>query len=63
MFSFFTTKVRILQAYFDGQKLQIQKSEFVDIGTEASFQKEKNNLARWMLGKPVGNTKTRSSRK
>lgn len=63
MLSFFATKARVLQAYFDGQRLQIHKSEFVDIGTETDFQRNKYDLTRWMLGKPAGNTKIRPSRK
>lgn len=63
MLSFFGTKARVLQAYFDNQKLQVHKSEFVDIGTENNFLERKNDLARWMLGEPAGNTKVRPSRK
>ncbi|OJD23541.1 hypothetical protein ACJ73_05106 [Blastomyces percursus] len=49
------TKVRVVQAYFDGENLNMALSDFLDFSTrnEASW----DLLLRWILCKPIGDTK------
>lgn len=48
-------KTRFVQGYFDGEKLHVAFSDFLDHKPDP--KKHKDLILQWLLSNPVGNTK------
>ncbi|RHZ64519.1 hypothetical protein CDV55_107241 [Aspergillus turcosus] len=49
-------KARIIQAYFDGDKMVIRKSKLYDFSTRETLSSSTTLFMQWMASKPVGDT-------
>lgn len=49
-------KARIIQAFFNGDKLVIRKSKLYDFSTPETLSSSTTLFMQWMASKPVGDT-------